>query len=87
VHTYKDAYLEMMNQTSQTTKDFYKNPGPTQFFLPELTREDQMSLRTKMNFRVHNNAVRQIRDLCQDISNKSLYDDHEGILNATLKQL
>jgi len=24
-------------------KDLYKNPGPTQFFMEDLTREDQMN--------------------------------------------
>jgi hypothetical protein len=44
------SYQAMSKMTQDPTVDYYKNPGPTQFFLPELTRKDQMSCKQQIDF-------------------------------------
>jgi pyrophosphate--fructose-6-phosphate 1-phosphotransferase len=67
--------------------DFYKNPGPTQFFLSSLTRVDQMTETSKLRFTEENEKAEKIRDLCQMIANQSVYSGDKAVLDSTLAQL
>lgn len=69
------------------TSDCYKNPGPTQFYLKELTPEMVMNETIKLRFNRSNQLMEEIRGLCNSIQNDALYSEHQHLLFAALSSL